>query len=97
MVGGFVAAILPPLAAPFGATEHEFYDLIARHLWWQFGGWTACVLGNLVRLVGVQGHPGLPWPGRRGRVPFELIALVQLRRRAFENRAKARSLVSSAR
>lgn len=95
MVGGLVAAVLPPLAAPFGTTEHEFYELIASHLWWQFGGWTACVTGNLVRLVGVQGHPGLPWPGRR--LPPELVARLELRKRAFENRAKARALVAPAR
>lgn len=91
MVGGFVAAVLPALPAPPGAGASEQLALIERHLWWQYGGCAAYVLGNLLRLYGIQGHCGLPWPGRRGRIPYDVIARVMLRRRAWENRVRAQA------
>jgi hypothetical protein len=91
MVGGFVAAVLPALPAPAGAGASEQLDLIEKHLWWQYWGCAAYVVGNLLRLKGTQGHFGLPWPGRRGRIPHDLVARVILRRRAFENRARAQA------
>ena len=62
MVIGLVAALLPaPAADPF-STVHELYELSGRQLWWWFGGITVLALGNTLRLIGAQGHPGLPWP-----------------------------------
>ena len=82
----FLFPALPP--DPF-ATAHDLIVLMEWHWWLKFAGITAVMLGNTLRLIGVQGHPGLPWPLVGPRVPHDLIARIELRRRAWENRAKA--------
>lgn len=89
MVAGFIAILLPAPPADPLASAREIYELVARHYWWQFGGCAGAILGNLVRLIGKQGHPGLPSPRLYNGMPAELAARIQLRRRAWENRAKA--------
>jgi hypothetical protein len=97
IVVGLVAVVLPaPRAEPLADT-HELIELMSRHLWWQFGGWAAVQMGCTLLLIGLQGHPGLPLPRLRGGPPPEIVARLELRRRAHENRVKARSLVPSAR
>jgi hypothetical protein len=66
---------------------HETFSLASRVLWCQFAGVAALVCGNTMRLIGAQGHPGLPFFGKRAA--HELMARVQLRRRAWENRMAA--------
>ena len=62
MVIGLVAAFCPmPAANPF-STARELVELSGRQLWWWFGGTTVLAFGNTLRLIGTQGHPGLPWP-----------------------------------
>lgn len=89
MIVGGVALILPAPPADPLATAHEIFDLVATHYWWQFWGWAGVILGNIVRLIGKQGHPGLPLPKLYGKLPAELAAPIQLRLRALKNRAEA--------
>ncbi len=53
----FVLPVLPP--APFSS---EMADATQALLWERFGATVLMFVGNLMRLVGEQGHPGLPWP-----------------------------------
>src|SRR5262245_43204400 len=62
MVIGLVAALLPAPEADKFSTAHELWQLSGRQLWWWFGGITVLAFGNTLRLIGQQGHPGLPWP-----------------------------------
>lgn len=62
MVIGLVAALLPAPEADKFSTAHELWELSGRQLWWWFGGVTVLAIGNTLRLIGAQGHPGLPWP-----------------------------------
>lgn len=89
MIVGGVALVLPAPPADELATAHELFDLVATHYWWQFWGWACVIVGNIVRLIGKQGHPGLPLPKLYGRLPAELAAPIQLRLRALTNRAEA--------
>jgi hypothetical protein len=87
MIVGAVLFLLPaPKPDPF-ATAHELFEMTIRHYWWQCVGMGVYVLGNTLRLIGKQGHPGLPWP--RLGAPIEVVASLQLRRRAWENRMRA--------
>jgi len=89
MIVGAVLFLLPaPPPDPF-ATVHELFEMTIRHYWWQCVGMGVYVLGNTLRLIGKQGHPGLPWPVMGP--PIEVVASVQLRRRAWENRIAALS------
>jgi hypothetical protein len=89
MFAGAVLFLLPaPPADPF-ATTHELIEMTARHYLWQWAGICVYVVGNTLRLIGKQGHPGLPWPVMGP--PIEVVASIQLRRRAWENRVKALS------
>jgi hypothetical protein len=83
---GAALVFVPAFPADRLASVHELLALAQWALWQKYAGFAAIVIGNVLRLVGVQGHPGLPWPGR---LPEELVARIQLRRRAFENRARA--------
>ena len=96
MIVGFVALVLPAPPADPLASAHEIFDLVARHFWWQFGGCAGLILGNLIRLTGKQGHPGLPWPVLYGGLSAELAAHIQLRLRAIKNRAKALAALAHA-
>ena len=82
-----LAALLPAPPAAGDASVHEIAVLYATHAWWWIAGWSAITVGNTLRLIGVQGHPGLPWPLIGRRVPPEIEAMLALRRRARENRA----------
>ena len=87
MIVGAVLFLLPaPRPDPF-ASAHELFQMTIRQYWWQWVGMGVYVLGNTLRLIGKQGHPGLPWPSVGP--PIEVVASVQLRRRAWENRVKA--------
>jgi hypothetical protein len=89
MIVGAVLFLLPaPPPDPF-ATAHELFQMTIRHYYWQCVGMGVYVLGNTLRLIGKQGHPGLPWP--MIGPPIEVVASLQLRRRAWENRMKALS------
>jgi len=91
MIAGATVFFLP-LVLPRAdglADAHELVTLAVHHLWWQFAGATIFSLGTTVRLIGIQGHPGLPWPPFMRRLPHDVVASIQLRRRAWENRAKA--------
>jgi len=83
----FVPLVLP--RADGLADTHELVTLAVYHLWWQFAGATIFSLGTTLRLIGLQGHPGLPWLPFMRRLPHDVIASVQLRRRAWENRVRA--------
>jgi hypothetical protein len=91
MVFGGAFFVLPALLPTddFAGT-HETFLMASRLLWWQFAGVTVLFLGNTLRLIGTQGHPGLPWLFGR-RPPHDVVAGLQLRRRAWENRAAALS------
>ena len=89
MIVGGVALVLPAPPADPLATAHEIFDLVATHYWWQFWGWAGVIVGNIVRLMGKQGHPGLPLPKLYGKLPAELAAPIQLRLRALKNKAEA--------
>jgi hypothetical protein len=95
ILGGvlFFVPLFLPGADPF-ADAHELWTMASRHLWWQFAGVAVFVLGNTLRLIGVQGHPGMPWPLIGRRPPPDLVASLELRRRAAENRASALSEAS---
>jgi hypothetical protein len=95
MVAGAVAVLLPAPPADALADVHEIVQLLSRHYWWQFGGMVALVLGNTLRLIGLQGHPGLPWPLLPRGIPPEVAALLALRRRAMENRRLALAAASA--
>jgi hypothetical protein len=83
MIVGAVLFVLPaPPPDPF-ATAHELFEMTIRHYWWQCVGMGVYVLGNTLRLIGKQGHPGLPLP--RLGPSIEVIAAFQLRKRAREN------------
>ncbi len=73
------------------ANAHELWRLAGHHLWWQFAGVSVFTLGNMLRLVGVQGHVGLPWPPIGRHLPHDLVAGIQIRRRASQNRTAARA------
>src|SRR6185503_1386000 len=93
MIVGAVLFLLPaPRPDPF-ATVHELIEMTYRHYMWQCVGMGAYILGNTLRLIGKQGHPGLPLP--RVGPPIEVVAALQLRRRAWQNRVAALSGVTS--
>jgi hypothetical protein len=86
MAVGAALVLVPAFPADGLASVHELLEMTQWALWQKFAGCAALMVGNTLRLIGVQGHPGLPWPGR---LPEELVARIALRRRAFENRARA--------
>jgi hypothetical protein len=53
---------MPALPADDFATVHELVVLWQMHWWVKFAGVAALIVGNTLRLIGAQGHPGLPWP-----------------------------------
>jgi hypothetical protein len=86
------AVFFLPLVLPKAdglADAHELWRHVVSHLWWQLAGATVFTLGTTLRLIGLQGHPGLPFPPFMRRLPHDFVAGVHLRRRAFENRARA--------
>lgn len=59
---GFALAVMPALPADPFAGVHDILVLWQFHWWLKFAGVAALVLGNIARLIGTQGHAGLPWP-----------------------------------
>jgi hypothetical protein len=59
---GFVLVVMPALPADHFASVHEILLLWKLHWWMKFAGVAALIVGNTLRLIGTQGHPGLPWP-----------------------------------
>jgi len=91
MIAGAVIFFLP-LVLPRAdglADAHELVTAAVHHLWWQFAGASVFSAGSTLRLIGIQGHPGLPWPSFLRSLPPDLVATIQLRRRARENRVRA--------
>jgi hypothetical protein len=87
VVGGVLVLLPAPPADPLDG-PHEIVRLLGDHLWWQFAGVCALFVGNTLRLIGVQGHPGLPWPLFGRKLPHDVFAGIQVHRRAWENRAR---------
>jgi len=59
---GCVLVVMPALPADHFANVHEIVLLWQVHWWMKFAGVAALIVGNTLRLIGTQGHPGLPWP-----------------------------------
>jgi len=59
---GIVLVVMPALPADHFANVHEIFVLWQLHWWLKFAGVAALIVGNTLRLIGTQGHPGLPWP-----------------------------------
>jgi hypothetical protein len=55
-------------------------------LWMKFAGTVILFVGNVLRLLGEQGHPGLPWPLLRGVDHDALSRWIVRKRFAFHKR-----------
>ena len=86
MVVGLVAAVLPAPAADPLADAHEIYAMVARQIWWQSAGWSVVIVGNVMRLIGTQGHPGLPWPLYGQIDTLAMVRWIVRKRLAFHRR-----------
>jgi hypothetical protein len=83
---GFALVVMPALPADHFANVHEILVLWKMHWWLKFAGVAALIVGNIVRLIGTQGHPGMPWP-LFGRIdPFSLARWSVRRRLSFHRR-----------
>jgi hypothetical protein len=91
---GMALVIFPAIPADRLTHVHEIVVLWQLTWWMKFAGVTALMLGNTMRLIGVQGHPGLPFPVWPGRVPPEILAHLALRRRAWDNWVAAKAAVA---
>src|SRR5689334_7091694 len=89
MAVGAALVVVPALPANRLANVHELLTLTQWALSQKYAGVCALMLGNTLRLIGLQVHQGLPWPLVTRGVPPKLVAKMQVRRRAWENPARA--------
>jgi len=90
MIAGAVAALLPARPADGLENVHEIVVMYSHHWWWWFGGIVSIVIGNTLRLIGLQGHPGLPWP-LWGGIDHALLVRLSVRRRILFHRRHPRA------
>lgn len=83
---GFALVVMPALPANPFANVHEIFVLWQMHWWLKFAGVAALIVGNTLRLIGTQGHPGLPWPLFGRFDPFSLARWSVRKRLLFHRR-----------
>ena len=85
VVGAIV--FFAPMPPRDGLDDAARMMALARIAYWKcFAGTALLFLGNVLRLIGEQGHPGLPWPLFRPGNHDALARWIIRRRLAFHRR-----------